>query len=133
MRRHLKRSDVNPIDPRYFFVISLHMSGRKVKEISELSGFAESTIYDILSRKESIQIRQQILKNTQQEFENLFEKVVDAVNDGLSDVEIGTRLNAAQIWLKAHGKYTKDEGGTINITAENVVAQILMQAKEGSA
>lgn len=132
-RRTLKQSDVNPIDPKYFYMVSLHMSGTPVSEISEITGTSIPRIYAILKDERCVQIRQQILKNTQEEFENLFERVVLAVKEGLDHNDIGTKLDASKIWLKAHGKYTKEEG-SINITAEDVVFNILnMHAqKEGA-
>jgi len=123
-RRSLKRSDHNPIDPKYFYIMSLRMAGTPVTEISELTGLSTPRIYGILNDERCVQIRQQILSNTQDEFENLFAKVVQAVREGLDNGDVGTKLEASKIWLKAHGKYTKEET-SLNVTAEDVVIQIL--------
>ena len=123
-RRSLKRSDHNPIDPKYFYIMSLRMAGHPVTEISELTGLSTPRIYAVLNDERCVQIRQQILSHTQDEFENLFEKVVKAVKEGLDNGDIGTKLEASKIWLKAHGKYTREDS-SINVTAEDVVIQIL--------
>jgi len=129
-RRHLRRSDVNPIDPRWYLVLTLHMTNTPVQEICEITGYADSTIYSILSDERVIGMRQQILHHTGQEFENLYPKVVKSITDGLDCTDIKVRLDAADKWLKAHGKYKGDgESKVVNVTAENVVMQILQDAR----
>ncbi len=129
--RPIKRSEVNPVLPRWQFVISLHLSGKTANEISELSGYTTTTIYSILSHPDSIQLRQQILNGTSQEFEALFEKVVSVIKESLTSPDERVRLEAAEKWLKAHGKYQQQPvQQNLNITAEDVVIQILNENKK---
>jgi len=132
-KRHIKRSEVNPVLPRWQFVISLHLSGKTAQEISELSGYSTTTIYAILSHPDSIALRQQILKGTAQEFEALFEEVVSVIRGGLKSDDERIRLESAEKWLKAHGKYQPNQvKQEINLSAEDVVIQILNQNQEES-
>ena len=132
-RRHLKKSDVNPIDPRWYLVLSLHMTNTPVLEIAEITGYAVPTVYSILKDERVIEMRQQLLYHVGQEFENLYPKVVAAIDAGLINPDIKVRLEASDKWLKAHGKY-KGEGNinNVQVTAENVVMQILQDARTES-
>ncbi len=129
-RRHLTRKDLHPIDPRWYLVLALFMTNTPVREIHEITNYAEATIYSILSDNRVVQMRQQILHHIGGEFENLFPKVVKVINNGLENADPRIQLEAAEKWLKAHGKYRPSEGGGVNITAENVVMQILQGEME---
>lgn len=127
-RRHLKRNDYEPIPSRYMAVLSHHLSGRTVAQISELTGYKTPTIYKILSDKRVSQMRQMLLNHTQLEFEALYPKVVDALREALDSSDTSMKLKASDQWLHASGKYKGDGAGTqVNITAEDVVFNILNQ------
>lgn len=123
----LTKRDYNPLPHRYYYVLALHLKGSTLEEISELSGYAVSTIQAILRSKDVIAVRQQILATTQAEFEALFDSVVEVIRDTLKYGDTDQKLQAAEKWLKAHGKYQSNQGPTINLTAEDVVFQILNQ------
>lgn len=134
-RRHLKRSETRPVLPRHRFVLELHLAGHKVKEIQDLSGYSESTIYDILQSKDVNSLRQQIMSYYDQEFESLFPDVIQAVKDGLGSQVISERLSAATTWLKAHGKLSGEkiqQNVQVNLTAEDIVFNILNQRQESN-
>ena len=114
------------ISHRYYNVLALHLAGKSRGEISELTGYAEATISQILAKKEVIQVRQQLLNATQQEFEALFEEVVKVVKEKLKSPNEGIQMQAVNTWLKAHGKLLPSNQ-QINISAEDVVFQILNQ------
>ena len=123
------RKEVNPVSHRYRMVLDLHLSGHKVNEIQELTGYAESTIYDILSKDEVVALRQQIMNVYDKEFEMLFPQVIQSIRLGLNpSQDLKDQLSAAKLWLKAHGKggvKVEKGGDTYNLTAEDVVFQIL--------
>jgi len=123
------RKEVNPVSHRHRMVLDLHLSGHQVKEIQDLTGYAESTIYDILSQEEVVALRQQIMHVYDKEFEMLFPKVIQSIRMGLEPTkDIKDQLSAAKLWLKAHGKggvKIEKGGDTYNLTAEDVVFQIL--------
>jgi predicted transcriptional regulator len=123
----LVKREAHPIPSRYYYVLALHLKGSTLEEISELSGYAVQTIQRILKSDDVITVRQQILATTQDEFEALFNDVVIAIRDALKYGEIDQKLQAAEKWLKAHGKYQPSSSQTINLTAEDVVFQILNQ------
>jgi len=126
-RKALKSSEHRPIPHRYYFVLSLHLAGKTTDEISELTSYTPQTIYGILAKEEVIAVRQQLLRATSDEFEALFGQIVDKVRELLQSTDDGTVLRAIEIWMKAHGKYTPTSTGGMNITAEDVVVQILNQ------
>ena len=130
MRRHVTRKETDPVTHRHQFVLALHLAGRRVSEIEELTGYRPATIYHILSEPNVISLRQQLLNHTAKEFEALFEKTVNAIRDGLGSADMKIALEAADKWLKAHGKYMKSEGTQINVTAEDIVFNILNQAPQ---
>lgn len=128
VRRHVTRKETDPVSHRHQYVLALHLSGKKVPEISQLTGYKPVTIWTILKAKNVEYMRQQLLNQTSREFEALYEKVVDTIRDGLGSPDLKIALEAADKWLKAHGKYGKSEGGTtVNITAEDIVMNILNQ------
>jgi len=129
-RKPLKTSEHRSIPHRYYFVLSLHLAGKTLEEISELSGYQPNTICAILAKEEVIAVRQQLLRATSDEFEALFSEVVGVIRDCLKSKDERVQLEAAEKWFKAHGKYTPTSAGGLNITAEDVVVQILNQNKE---
>lgn len=84
-----------------------------------------ASVYRILNHRDTLYVRQQLMEYTQQEFEALFKKVVHAVRGGLDDPDPKIALMASQLWLKAHGKFAPERQAVGNITAEDVVIQIL--------
>lgn len=131
VRRRLTRKETDPVSHRHQFVLALHLSGLKVHEIEKITNYKPPTIYHILSEPNVIALRQQLLNHCSKEFEALFPKVVDGIRAALDSGDPKTVLEAADKWLKAHGKYAKSEGTTVNITAEDIVMNILNQAPGG--
>jgi hypothetical protein len=130
-RRRLKRNDFEPIPPRYMAVVSHHLAGRSAREVAELTGYKLPTIYKILSDQRVTQLRQQVLKATQDEFEALFPKAVENIRTFMSAPEVDTQVKGTDMWLRANGKY-RDSGvaSQVNITAEDIVFNILNQAPQ---
>lgn len=129
-RRHLKLTDKTPIPLRYHKVLALHLAGKPVKEICELVSYKESTIYAILQDPRVCQIRQQLLNHTQVEFEALYGRVVDTLRGDLFSGVPEREHKARDQWFRASGKYTPEKSaGDINITAEDIVFNILNQNK----
>jgi hypothetical protein len=132
-QQKVTRRTYSKVRPRHRYVLELHLAGKKVKEIQNLTGYANSTIYNILASPEVASLRQQIMKVYDLEFEALYSKVIEAIEDGLDEEDIWMRLQAAKLWLKAHGKGSALQPpptAQFNITAEDVVVQLLQQAKE---
>lgn len=129
--RKLKKSDHRPISHRWFEVLSLHLSGKKVSEIKDATGYSEAMIYRILAHEDTLTIRQQLLKHYDSEFEALFPKVVDSIRKGLDSSD--KYLDAASLWSRMSGKESKKggQGDThVHISAENVALSLLQQARE---
>lgn len=71
-------------------------------------------------------MRQQQLSYLDDKFENLKDEVIQVVEDGLNHSDSSIRLNAAGKWL-SHHKREKGPVQVNNVTAENVVMQILQE------
>lgn len=122
-QRRVKRNDYEPLPLQWKVVLDYRLAGKKVSEIRALTGLSVPFIYRILSDERTLQVKQFLLNQTQEEFSCLFEDVVKVVKDKLKDKE--KQLEAASLWLKANGKIGKDAQTTVNVTAEDVVMQIL--------
>jgi hypothetical protein len=129
-KHRLKRNDYEPIPSRYMAVLSHHLAGRSARQIVELTGYKLPTIYKILSDQRVTQIRQQLLAHTQAEFEALYPKVVEVIRTSLDSNDASVKLKASDQWLHASGKYKGDTTTQINVTAEDVVFQILNQGSQ---
>lgn len=114
------------IKHKYYEILALHLSGKTAQEISAITGYAPVSIYNILKKEEMVLLRQQILAGVSDEFEVLFADVVNTIRELLTSTKETVRLEACEKWLKAHNKFGKEKN-TINVTAEDVVFQILNQ------
>jgi len=104
----------------------LHLAGRKATEIKQETGYSIAMIHRILNHKAVQAVRQQLMDSTQQEFEALFDRIVDNIRSQLNSTDEAVKLAAQQQWLKANGKFSNDKRAIItNITAEQVVQNIL--------
>jgi hypothetical protein len=68
-----------------------------------------------------------MLHDIDKEFEALYSRVVEEIRYCLQDADPRIRLDACEKWLKAHGKFQPNQKTQVNITAEDVVVQILNQ------
>ena len=130
-RPQIVGSEREPVPPRYWNVLAMHMAGKQVAEIREECGYAESTIYGILKDERIVAVRQQLLKGLDDELEVLYKDAINAVRTALGAEDIDTRLKGADMFFKVQGKYKPQTGNTtIHVSAEDVALQIINQAKE---
>ena len=115
---------------KWRWVLELTLSGHTRDEVLELTNLSTATYYRILADERIRAIKQQMLIGLDARFEALYSKVVDAIEDGLdpgNDKRL--RLMAARMYLnemgRGHSAKKGKEGDTYNITAEDVVFQIL--------
>lgn len=119
------------VSHRWRYVLELHLCGKRVHEISELSGYSVNTIYGILRDEDVISLRQQLMQQFDSEFEALYPKVIDSIRDGLNHPHPDVQKEARRDWLKAHGKYRDQPQQQSQVfSAEKMVVQILQQARE---
>jgi hypothetical protein len=127
-RRHLKLTDRTPIPLRYHNVLALHLAGKSVAMICEETGYKSPTVYKILQDERVVQIRQQLLDHVQTEFEALYPAVVNSLRKDLLSEQPERENRARDQWLRASGKYQNNTTNITNVTAEDVVFQILNQS-----
>lgn len=120
------------VSHRWRYVLELHLSGKKVEEIAELTGYKPATIYGILRDDGVNELRAQHMKRYDQEFEALYPKVVDSIRDGLDHSNADVQKEARRDWLKAHGKYRDVPAANAPsvFSAEQMVVNILQQARD---
>lgn len=113
-------------------VLDLHFAGKTREEIMELTGYSYTRISQILNEPRIVELRQQVMKFYDQDFEALYPRVVDSIRKGLVSEEAGVQTDARRDWLKAHGKFTPEVkvGSSVNVSAEKIIFQILNQAKQ---
>lgn len=124
--RPTKRNDYIPVPLRWYQVLALHLAGKTPNEIMQETGYSSAMYYKILNHPSIQSVRQQLLDQTQKEFEALFNKVVENIRTQLDDPEPMVRLAAQNQWFKANGKFQpKSDEKEKNLTAEEVVAKLL--------
>jgi len=114
---------------RWVYVIQLALSGYTNQEIAELTGYQPASVSRILASDLSIKLRQTLLAGLDTQFASLYPLVIETIRDGLTHPDMRMRLDAADKWLRSHGKYRDTGQQQINITAEDVVLQILNQGQ----
>ena len=117
---------------RWRRVLDLHFAGKTREEIMDITGYSYIRISQILNEPRMVELRQQVMKYYDQDFEALYPRVVQSIREGLVDPEPGVQTDARRDWLKAHGKFqpaVKEGGGNVNMSAEKIIFQILNQAK----
>ena len=125
-KRKLKQSDYRTVPHKYYYVLSLHLAGKSAQEIAELADYSLQTIYAILKKDEIIALRQQMLEGVQLEFEVLYKRVVEVLKTKLDSLDETIQMQAVNSFFREKGRL--DGVGTqFNITAEDVVIQILNQ------
>lgn len=125
--RQATRRETKPVAGKYKYVLALHLSGKKVIEISELTGYKQDTIYKILNKEEVIGLRQQLMAHLDKEFEAQYEKVINVIERGLDPQSPQSiQLQAAKLWGDYHKKFQPVKvDNTINLTAEDIVFNIM--------
>lgn len=119
------------VSHRWRYVLELHLCGKRVHEIAELSGYSVNTIYGILRDEAVLSLRQQLMQQFDSEFEALYPKVIDSIRYGLDHPHPDVQKEARRDWLKAHGKYRdQPQQAQQTFSAEKMVVQILQQARE---
>lgn len=123
--RKVKKSDYEPLPLRWKVVLDYRLAGKKVSEICKLTGLSRPFIYHILNDERTLLCKQFLLEQTQEEFSCLFERVTKVIEEKLDDPE--KALEAASLWLKANGKFKDTSKLQVNVSAEDIVMQILNQ------
>jgi len=124
--RPTKKNDYFPVPLRWYQVLALHLAGKTPNEVMAETGYSSAMYYRILNHPSIQSVRQQLLDQTQQEFEALFNKVVENIRKQLDSGDPMVRLAAQNQWFKANGKFQpKNVEGEKKLTAEEVVAKLL--------
>lgn len=129
LMRPARAKDHHPVPHRWFAVLAMHLSGKSPKEIQKETGYSQAMYYRILSNPEVLAVRQQLLAQTQMEFEALYSKVVDNLREQLNSKDPEIQLAAQQQFFKATGKYApkpSDPKGE-QLSAEDLVTKLLQQ------
>lgn len=117
---------VNPIPLIWHKVVALHLAGKTIDEIAEEVDYNRMSISRILRDPRVEQVRQMLMEDIQRDFDSLYSTVVKNLREQLASKDTTVQQAAQNQWFKAAGKFApKTSGITNNITAEDVVVQIL--------
>lgn len=103
--RKKRRNELVPIPHKWFKVLSMHLSGRKTRDIAEETGYTMQSLYRILNSERTQAVRQQLLSMYQDEYEALFEKVIDNIRVQLDSDDMKVQQTAQQQWLNSEKKF----------------------------
>lgn len=127
LRNYPVRKQNEEMSHRWYQVLALHLAGMSGKDIAETTGYEPNTVSVILNHESMRALRQQLLADHWKEFEALQAKTIDVIRTQLDSQDAKIQLLAANMWLKAMGKYGQ-KITPLSISAEDVVVQILNQA-----
>lgn len=117
------------LDADHKHMLELHLGGLKHVDIAkELNCTPQHVCNIVTSQLGQAYCDARLAQRTKlsdQRFLGLQEKVVDTIEDGLDAEDMSYRLQAADKWLKAHGRYARSEGGTPQVSAEDIVDRLL--------
>lgn len=109
----------------------LHLQGYRVPEIAASTNSSPSAVYKFLKTDTALQLKNDYLNFTEEEFRSLYVLTVHAIRDALVDDDIDIRLKAADKVLKARGDYDKHSQRDERDTAEDVIRRIVEMDKDG--
>jgi len=118
---------------RHAHVLALHLSGKKAAEIAEITGYSYGRVIQILNDEPEVEaLRQQHLNVLDKEFQAMWSRIIAKVEEALDSNNMDVALRAVDIWMKAVKKYKVDapQGNTFNLTAEDIVLQIMQRSGE---
>ncbi len=116
------------LNPRHIKAIHLHLQGFRLNEISERTDLSPWWICKFLKTEPARKLIAEYTEIFDQEFRAQYTESIRAVREGLLDPDPNVRLKAADIYLKAHGKYRED--GKSKDTAEDVVQRIMEMRRD---
>ena len=119
---------IKTLNPRHIKAIQLHLQGSSLKEISERTCLSIWWISRILRSEPAKRLIAEYNAYFDQEFKALYTGSITAIREGLENPDIHVRLKAADMYLKAHGKYMDRQKGREK-SAEDVIRQIIEMQK----
>lgn len=119
------------LSARHKNVIALHLRCLSNRDIAFVTGLDDVHVGRILKDPLCQEIIGNYLDDMDNELLSLAPLAVDAVRSALGDGDAKVRLNAADKYFKATGKYARAEGG--GETAEDVLARALARVASDNA
>lgn len=116
---------------RHKNVIALHLRSLSNRDIAFITGLAEGVVGNILRDPLSQEVISNYLEGIEQELLSLTPMAIDALRSGLGDGSVKTRLNAADKFFRATGRYAQSEKA--GDTAEDVLARALARVAEDNS
>lgn len=106
--------------------ILLHLEGLPPKQIAEELGKSPDWVSRVLRSKKAEELINNYLSFADQEFKVLYSLSINAVRDALNSSDVKVRLDAAKIYLKAHGKDgASGPASGVGETAEDVITRVI--------
>lgn len=121
------------LKPVHFKIIAMYASGLKVGEIAQQVGYTPVRVSQILGDPLARRTMEIMFEDLDRDFQAMYTDVLQVIRDGLQDKDINVRLQAAEKWLKAHGKAggtSRAEESDKSLTAEDIIAKLLEQHRQ---
>lgn len=118
-------SHLKQLSPIHYTIIAFHLEGKSNNAIALLVKKSYITITKVLNDPLAMDIIEQAYQGNDKRFRALYGKAVDTIDESMEKSQpMNIRLRGADTYLKAHGKFDKDDG-TAGESAEDVIARIL--------
>ncbi|MGI0135354.1 MAG: hypothetical protein ACREBW_10410 [Candidatus Micrarchaeaceae archaeon] len=134
LRRALlpENGKLQKLQPKHEMVLTLAMQGKTQPEIALTLNLSIQRVYMILHEPIVQEHRKARLRDVDERFINMNEKVVDTFYEALDqEQEMDIRLSAADKWLRATGRYDRrDREHVNNFTLEDVVSALVQRHEQ---
>lgn len=108
-------------------ILTLEMRGKTKTQIAEMMHLSIQGVCLICQRSEYKAMRENVLREMDQEFLAMKPLAFDAIENGLRSSDENVSLKAADMWFKGagFGSYAKTPASDPSVTAEDVVRNLL--------
>ena len=114
---------------RHLTMIEYHLAGFTNREIAQHLGMHEVSVGLVLRSPPAREYMAERMDDLNLEFHGKFRKVLETFDEAFSHDSVEIKMRAAEMWLKAHGRYKPAPPQESTLTAEQVVAKLLEGAK----
>ena len=128
VRRESGAMNLKKLSGRTLAILREHMRGKPSWELARDFGMTDSSISRILNDPLSREFINSQVAQCDGDFKALYRRAVIAMANGLSSADENTALRAADMYLRAHGKYAREDAER-PLTATEVAKALLEQSK----
>ena len=113
------------LSAKQIVMLEYHLAGHMHREIGKIFGYSEVQVGQIVRSELAQEYMRGRIDDLNGEFQGLFRKVIDVIDENLDNEDPEVALKAADKWLRAHGRYAPKKDANAAVTAEDVIAKLL--------